>query len=60
MDFKAYIMRSDVSNRLFDVVLVDSDHSVSQIALKNKEYDTACEFVLKYNSQPPTTSVEGL
>lgn len=51
MDLKAYMMRSDVSHRLFDVVLVNSDHSVSQIALKNKEYDTACEFVLKYNKE---------
>lgn len=57
MDLKAYIIRSDVSHRLFDVVLVDSDHSVSQIALKNKEYDTACEFVLKYNKEEDEASV---
>ena len=51
MNLKAYVIRSDISNQLFNVVLVNSDHSASRIALKNKEFDTACEFVLKHNGE---------
>lgn len=57
MNLKAYMIRSDISHQLFNAVLVNSDHSTIQIALKNKEFDTVRKFVLKYNGEEEEDSV---